>query len=144
MSITAKDVDHWLGVPTETPGLEFKEAKTSHDWEKTVQYCVALANEGGGHLVFGVSNNMPRKVVGSAACSNTIKYADDLFQALSFRVDVSEVAHPDGRVVVLTIPGRPKGTPLQYKGTYFMRVGESLRGMTPEVLREIFSEGGPS
>ena len=142
--ITPAQIDHWRNAPSETQGLEFKEAKTGHDWVKTLEYCVAIANEGGGHLVFGVTDKRPRQVVGTAACGNPMKFAHDLFQALSFRVDVLEVAHPDGRVVVLVIPSRPKGTPLQYKGTYFMRVGESLTGMTPEALRVIFAEGGPS
>jgi ATP-dependent DNA helicase RecG len=142
--ITAAQIDHWRNTPTETQVLEFKEAKTGHDWEKTLEYCVAVANEGGGHLVFGVSNGKPRQVVGTSAHQNVIKFVDDLFQALHFRVDVAEVAHPDGRVLVMTVPGRPKGTPQHYKGTYFMRVGESLRGMTPETLRSIFAEGEPS
>ncbi len=40
--------------------MEFKEAKNSFDREKLSAYCVAIANEGGGHLVLGVANTPPR------------------------------------------------------------------------------------
>lgn len=36
----------WLGEP-EGLRLEFKEAKNRYDFDKLVDYCVALANEGG-------------------------------------------------------------------------------------------------
>jgi ATP-dependent DNA helicase RecG len=143
MTITAAQIDQWRIVPTETQGLEFKEAKTKHDWIETLHYCVGIANEGGGHLIFGVSDKLPRKVVGTSAHPDVIKCADELFQTLHFRVDLCEVAHPDGRVLVFCIPGRPRGTAYEYKGTYFMRTGASLRGMTPETLRTIFAEGDP-
>jgi len=36
--------------------LEFEEAKNSYEFEELVKYCVALANEGGGWMVLGVTN----------------------------------------------------------------------------------------
>jgi ATP-dependent DNA helicase RecG len=50
----------WLNEISENEQLEFKEAKSSYDKEKLFRYCVALSNEGGGHLVFGVSDAIPR------------------------------------------------------------------------------------
>jgi ATP-dependent DNA helicase RecG len=47
--------------------LEFKEAKAAFEFEELVQYSVALANEGGGRMVLGVTNKQPRKIVGSQA-----------------------------------------------------------------------------
>jgi len=47
--------------------LEFKEAKNNYDSDKLTQYCCALANEGGGKLVFGVTDKIPRTIVGSQA-----------------------------------------------------------------------------
>lgn len=47
--------------------LEFKEAKNSYDFEELVKYCAALANEGGGKMVLGVTDRHPRQVVGTAA-----------------------------------------------------------------------------
>jgi len=44
---------------------EFKEAKSRYDFEKLVKYCAALANEGGGNFVLGVTDKRPRRVVGT-------------------------------------------------------------------------------
>ena len=140
---TAQQIDLWLTTPSEHQRLEFKEAKTQFDNRKLFKYCVAIANEGGGHLVLGVSDAKPRKVVGSAAFNDPVEMASKLFQVLGFRVDLDEVDHPDGRVVVFRIPGRPKGTAYAFEGGYLMRVGEELKPMSEDQLRRIFAEGQP-
>jgi ATP-dependent DNA helicase RecG len=123
--------------------LEFKEAKTQIDGRKLCEYCVALANEGGGYLLLGIEDKAPRGVVGSTACSNTVGMASQLFEWLGFRVDVEAVAHPDGRVVVFHIPSRPRGTAYHHDGKYLMRAGGSLVPMSEDHLRRIFAEGQP-
>ena len=143
MSITPEQVDLWRGSASETQNLEFKEAKNQYDTRKLCRYCVAIANEGGGHLVLGVADKLPRAVVGSAAFTDTQDIAEKLFQWLGFRVNVEAVAHPDGRVVVFIIPGRPKGTAYHHDGAYLMRSGEELVPMSEDQLRSIFSEGQP-
>lgn len=47
--------------------LEFKEAKNRYDFDELLHYCVALANEGGGKIVLGVTDKRPRHVVGTQA-----------------------------------------------------------------------------
>lgn len=143
MAITAAQVDLWRAVPTENQRLEFKEAKTGYDQQRLYEYCVALANEGGGHLVLGVSDSPPRKVVGTSAVNNPCGMEAKLFQKLGFRVDVEVINHADGRVVVLTIPSRPTGTAYHLDGRYLMRSGESLVAMSEDQLRRIFAEGDP-
>ena len=143
MATTVSQIDIWRSVPTETQNLEFKEAKASYDRDKLAKYCVAIANEGGGTLLLGISDKLPRSVVGSSAFSNLVATADDLFVKIGFRVNVEEVAHPDGRVVVFHIPSRPKGTAYHLEGQYLMRSGESLRPMSEDRLRAIFAEGAP-
>ena len=140
--ISAAQVDAWLQAD-EDGHLEFKEAKTSFDPEKLTRYCAALANEGGGRLVFGVTDRRPRRVVGSAAFASLGRTVHRLLQQLRLRIVAEEVDHPDGRVVVFTIPSRPIGAPIETDGRYLMRSGESLTGMTPEMLRAIFDEGSP-
>ena len=110
MNITPEQIDLWLSVRSETQNLEFKEAKTQYDNKKLYRYCVALANEGGGFFVLGVTDKQPREVVGSQAFSDPVAMAEKLFTAVGFRVDIQEVQHPDGRVVVFQTPSRPKGT----------------------------------
>lgn len=143
MAIAATQIDLWRGEPSETQILEFKEAKNSYDREKLAEYCVAIANEGGGHLLLGVADAPPRPVVGSQAFPNLIDAANELFQRVGFRVEIESVAHPDGRVVVFSIPSRPKGTAYHLNGRYLMRSGSSLVSMSGDRLRAIFAEGAP-
>lgn len=143
MATTAAQIDVWRSAPTETQNLEFKEAKTSYDRDKLARYCVAIANEGGGIILLGICDKLPRPVVGSAAFPNLVATADELFVKIGFRVNIDEVAHPDGRVVVFQIPSRPKGTAYHLDGQYLMRSGESLRPMSEDRLRAIFAEGAP-
>lgn len=144
--ITLDTLHRWLTAPAETEHLEFKEAKQQYDTAKLMRYCVALANEGGGHLVLGVSDKKPRRVVGSQAFAsaehlNSLKAA--IVEKLRIRVDAVELNHPDGRVLVFEVPGRPQGQPLDFEGAYLMRAGEDLVPMTPDRLRQIFAEGQP-
>ncbi len=143
MPISPEQIDIWRGSPTEHQRLEFKEAKTQLDNAKLHEYCVALANEGGGHLILGVANNPPRPVVGTLAFRDPTGMAEKLFDSVGFRVDVEEVMHPDGRVVVFTIPSRPRGTAYHLDGKYLMRSGQALVPMSEDQLRRIFDEGRP-
>lgn len=141
---TPSQIDIWRGVPSETHHLEFKEAKNQYDNEKLFEYCVAFANEGGGKIVLGVSNIPPRSVVGTKAFNDPFEMETKLFETLGFRVDIEEVSHPDGRVLVFHIPSRPHGTAFNRKGAYLMRCGSSLVPMSEDQLRKIFAEGKPS
>jgi len=143
MATSVSQIDLWRAMPKELQNLEFKEAKNQYDTAKLCEYCVAIANEGGGHLLLGIADRLPRAVVGSQAFSDTNQIAEKLFVWLGFRVDVEAVAHPDGRVVVFQIPSRPRGTAYHHSGKYLMRSGEELVPMSEDQLRKIFSEGRP-
>ena len=67
---TLETLNDWLADAPENEHLEFKEAKQQYDTTKLMRYCVALANEGGGHLVLGVSDKRFRQVVGTQAFQN--------------------------------------------------------------------------
>ena len=142
MSVTLTQLDAWLAAD-EGEHLEFKEAKNRFDFEKLVQYCVALANERGGQMILGVTDKKPRRVVGTQAFENLERTKAGLLERLNVRVAVDVVLHPDGRVLVFSVPSRPIATPIQYKGAYWMRGGEDLVPMTPDVLRRIFHEAEP-
>lgn len=143
MATTIAQIDAWRAARSENQNLEFKEAKTQYDNRKLYKYCVALANEGGGHLVLGIADQPPRKVVGTTAFNDPVDMAAKMFQTLGFRVDIEEVAHPDGRVVIFHVPSRPRGTAFQFEGAYLMRAGEDLAPMSEDRLRAIFAEGQP-
>ncbi|MDI1297818.1 ATP-binding protein [Methylotenera sp.] len=141
--ITIQALERWLTTPAETEQLEFKEAKNQYDTTKLLKYCVALANEGGGYLVLGVTDKAPRNVVGTQAFTTTAelnKIKAYIVEKLHFRVEVTEIVHADGRVLVFEIPPRPQGQPVNYEGAYLMRAGEDLVPMTPDKLKRIFAE----
>ena len=140
MSITVEQINLWRQLPSETQNLEFKEAKTQYDTKKLSRYCVAIANEGGGHLILGVKDKLPREVVGTQAFPDVVDIAGKLFTWVGFRIDVVEINHPDGRILVFIIPARPRGTAYHYEGAYLMRSGEELVPMSEDQLRKIFAE----
>jgi ATP-dependent DNA helicase RecG len=140
MAVTVDQIDYWRSLPAETEVLEFKAATNTFSGDKTLEYCVAIGNEGGGHLLLGIRNETPRIIVGTKAVDNPNGMAEKIFNKLGFRVHVEEIQHPDGRVVVYSIPSRPKGSAFHLDGKYLMRVGESLQPMSPDQLRKIFSE----
>lgn len=141
MTTSINELERLMSSPREGEHLEFKEAKNQFDTTKLYRYCVALANEGGGKFVLGVTDRSPRRVVGSKAFLNTSDIQAKIFEKLRFRVDVEELDHPDGRVVIFHIPSRPTGTAYQFEGAYLMRSTEDTVSMTEDQLRRIFSEG---
>jgi len=60
MPATPEQIDLWRAARKEHQRLEFKEAKKQYDTRKLSEYCVALANEGGGQLLLGIADAPPR------------------------------------------------------------------------------------
>jgi hypothetical protein len=137
---TVTQIDAWRKVELEIETLEFKEAKNQFNFRELLTYCIAIANERGGKLLLGISDEVPRQVVGTKAYPNVSRIKKDLLDKLHFRVDVEEVQHPDGRVVIFHIPSRPTGHPYHLDGAYFMRSGESLVPMTTDQIQQIIEE----
>ena len=73
--------------------------------------------------LLGIADKPPRPVVGTEAFNKLVEMAEKLFGAFGFRADIAEVAHPDGRVLVLHVPSRPRGTVYHLDGAYLMRSG---------------------
>ena len=134
-------IDKWLS-DTEGENLEFKKAETRFGLDELTEYCVALANECGGRIILGVSDQRPRQVVGTQAFPQPEQTRSQLNQRLHLGVSFDIVAHPDGRVLVFHVPSRPKGIPIQFRGKFLVRQDESLVGMSGERLREIYDEVG--
>jgi len=143
MAVDLVQLQTWMNALTEDEHLEFKEAKGGFHFEKLVKYCAALANEGGGTMILGVTDKLPRQVVGSQAFDSVERTKAGLIDKLRLRVEVTEVSHPQGRVLVFEVPPRPIGMPIAVDGAYWMRGGEDLVPMTPDLLKRIFEESGP-
>lgn len=126
----------------EGESLEFKEARRSFHFETLVKYCAALANEGGGKIVLGVTDKRPRSVVGSQAFKQPERTRAGLIEHLHLNIDFGVVNHIDGRVLIFHVPTHPIGNPVKFKGVYWERQGDSLIAMSEDRLRGIFAQAG--
>lgn len=129
-----------LLLHSENERVEFKEARATFNERDLSRYMSALANEGGGRLILGVSNQPPRRVVGTSAFPSLNDIKLRLLSRLHIRIDAYELNHADGRVVVFEAPPRPTGMPVAVEGGAWMRSGESLVAMTADMLSRIASE----
>ena len=141
MQTTTEQLQHWLAEP-EGIHLEFKEAKQNYHFEKLVEYCVALANEGGGKIILGVTDRRPRQIVGTAAFAEPGRTEAGLHDQLAHRIPVEELRTTGGRVLVVHVPTRLPGTAWQIRGRYLKRAGDELAALSDAELRAIFSETG--
>ncbi|MEM6270239.1 MAG: ATP-binding protein [Bacteroidota bacterium] len=130
--------------------VEFKEARTQYQYNKkrrsVLGYTVALANEGGGLLVFGIKESMPLQVVGSQAYVGQMgKLEQDVYRDLKIRIRTHELteAGTGNRVLVIQVPSRPVGKPLYFADVPLMRVGDRLERMSEEVFLAIVQEQEP-
>jgi ATP-dependent DNA helicase RecG len=130
----------WL-VEREGERLECKEAKSRFSYDDLEEYCAAIANEGGGRIVLGVTDKPPRRIVGTAAFPAPEKEASRLTDRLRYvKVRCEEVHTPSGRVLIFHVPSRPRGILIEINGRYLMRAGDSLRPMTQDQVRRIVLE----
>lgn len=134
-------LQEWMNA-NEDEHLEFKEAKANYDSSKLAQYCCALANEGGGRILFGVTDKRPRKIAGSQAFPQPECTRATLLDKLRINVTFEVINHPEGRVLVFHVPSHPIGLPVQVDGRFWMRQGDSLVPMSAEKLKAIFDEAG--
>lgn len=107
-------------------------------------YVVAFANEGGGRLILGMTDNEPHDVVGSDFAQGKIgALEDETYSRLGIRVRMEELYENGLRVLTAHIPPRPVGKMMKFEGVPLMRVGESLRNMSDEEMFAILSEQEP-
>jgi len=137
-----EQLEDWMRG-AEDEHLEFKEAKNQFSTDKLIRYCSALANEGGGRIVLGITDEKPRHVVGTRAFAELNSVKAKLVDKLGLRIEATVLDHSDGRVLVFEVPSRPIGMPIDYDGAYLMRAGEGLVAMTADRLKSIFDEAVP-
>jgi ATP-dependent DNA helicase RecG len=141
MSALVQQLADWM-QDKEGEQCEFKEAKQNYQFDELVKYGAALANNGGGKIILGVTDERPRRVVGTQAFQQPERTRQGLRERLPLRIDFDEIHHPDGRVLIFHVPSRPIGTPIQHDGIFWSRDGDSLTAMSEDQLRQIFAEGG--
>lgn len=134
-------VEELLNAP-EGENLEFKEAKTRFDSNEAARYCCALSNCGGGKLILGITNDRPRKVVGSEAFAQPERTRRGLMDRLRIRIDFEVLEYHGKRILIFDVASRPVGLPVQADGTAWWRDGDSLIPMPEDVRRRIYAETG--
>lgn len=141
-------LDYLLSQSHETELLEFKEAKSSYDFNKLGKYFSALANEANllgsscAWMVLGVRDK-DKQIVGSSFRTDSAKLhglkseiANKTTNRITF-IDIHVVQRSEGRVVLFQIPAAPQGIPIAWDGHYYGRDGEELNALNIEELERI-------
>lgn len=134
---------------TENEVVEFKKAENGKDFDTVGKYFSALSNEANlrgcqyAWLVFGIDDKTHEPV------STRVQFPKDYKQQIgvhttcniTFR-EIYEVYQKGKRVVMLQIPAAPLATPIQWKGHWYGRRGESLVPLDMEKIDKIRSQSG--
>jgi ATP-dependent DNA helicase RecG len=136
-----------LELSAENEIVEFKQAKNNFHFNDLGRYFSALSNEANlkhqsnAWLLFGVADN--RQVVGSNFRPER-KNLDSLKREIAEKttnritfIEIHEVQHERGRVILFEIPAAPKGFPIAFEGHYYGRDGESLSPLNLEEIERI-------
>ena len=90
--------------------------------------------------MLGVTDKLPRRIVGTAAFDTPDRTKIGLFDRLHLRIELIEIMTTAGRILSVVVPSRPLGRPVNYKGRYLMRAGSSLQPMSVDQLAVILGE----
>lgn len=151
-------IEELLRLKEKEDKVEYKEAKNTYSFEggKTtdyrkrrkcvIGYIVALANEGGGKLIFGVKETSQKNIV---VGTNFRKGEEggleqEIYNKLKIRVKVESLFNDQGkRVLVFNIPSRPVGKVFTFEDIPLMRVGDRLERMSDKVYFDALQEQEP-
>jgi ATP-dependent DNA helicase RecG len=127
----------------ESEGVECKPALLSR--REAAEYAVGIGNSGGGWLLMGVSDRIPRSVLpfDVPPDAELAKLRESVADSAGIHVAIERVETTDGPVLAMQIPPRPRGTLFHTRdGKYMIRLGEGLRGMTLAEIDAIRREAG--
>lgn len=122
--------------------IQFKEAKNRFDFGEAAKCCCALANNGGGKLVFGITDKRPRSVVGSNAFDQPERTRMGLIEKLRINIDFQILNYEGKRVLIFDVKSRPIGLPVQYEGIAWIYEGDAIKPMPEDMRRTIYEESG--
>ncbi len=136
-----------LQLTAENEIVEFKTAKDDFSIDKLGKYFSALSNEANlkkqpsAWLILGVNDN--RQIVGTLY-RQTRPSLDKLKEEIAHKttnrttfIEIHEVQHPNGRVLLFEIPPAPKCIPIAFEGHYYGRNGESITSLNLEKIERI-------
>ena len=138
--------------------VEFKEAKggnysfngSNHVDPKKRRRCIlgyvtAIANEGGGYLMFGVKDKYPHEIVGTQQSNRSEgQLESNIYNHTGIRVSTESLYDEEKRrILVIKIPSRPIGKVYKFEDVPLMRIGEELKPMSDEMYLKILQEQEP-
>lgn len=126
----------------EGENCEFKEWKTRDDFDALTKYACALANQGGGCIVLGVSDQRPRRIVGTQVWPQIEVTRKSLNQRIHLTTHWEEFQTSEGRVLVISVPRHPYGVPASWDGRSWMRDNDSLVPLSEARRKAIWEEIG--
>jgi ATP-dependent DNA helicase RecG len=141
-------LDQFRNLPAETEWLEFKEAKTSFEFDKLGMYFSALSNEANlkgkeyGWLIFGI-RDFDRAIVGTNFRQDRRsldKLKGEVSEHTTSRigfVDIHELKLSEGRVVMFQIPRAVRGIPTEWRGHCYGRDGDNTIALSSEKRERI-------
>ncbi|MBI4571828.1 MAG: putative DNA binding domain-containing protein [candidate division NC10 bacterium] len=127
----------------EGEAVEFKPKLLSR--REIAEYSVGIGNAGGGWLIMGVSDQIPRHIIPLALPpeEELARIRESVADAAQIHITIEVVPLPEGPVLVVRLPSRPRGVPFHTRdGKYLIRLGDELRGMTLAEIDAIRQEAG--
>lgn len=124
-----------IDAPSEVEGLEFKAAANTYSKDKLCEYVSAIANSGGGSLILGVTDEPPRKIVGTKAFVDLPGLRDHVYAAMRWKIDTKEFSLDGKRILIVATNAAPRGRPVGFGDKFYQRTGSSLRAMGADDLR---------
>lgn len=138
-----------MALPYETEWVEFKEARNNYDFDDLGKYFSALSNaadlngQPAGWLVFGLTDRLPRQVVGTNyrhQRPGLEKLKQEIEQhtnhQMTFRA-IHEVTVEGKRVALFEIPAAARGIPTTWNGIAYGRIHDSLKPLTLDKIEQI-------
>ena len=145
-----KTLDELRALRKETEWVEFKQARTSFDFDRLGKYFSALSNEANlkdreyGWLVFGITDE-DRKIIGTQYRLNKAKLdrlklevANGTTNRMTF-MEIHELLLSEGRVIMFQVPAATRGIPTAWKGHYYGREGESINALSLQEIEHMRS-----
>lgn len=126
--------------------IEFKEAGNKYDMDKLGKYFSAIGNEATLHdkqcgwIIFGVKDKT-HEIVGTNYCINedfnSVKkqISDNTTDNVTF-IDIYSLLYNNKRVIMFQVPAAI-GTPINWKGYPYGRVGESIGALEARKIEQI-------
>lgn len=143
------DIEKFKKLKESEDKVEYKKAKTQFNYKNSrrsiLGYVTALANEGGGKLILGMTDTYPHEVVGTTYYKESEgQLEENIYRDQKIRVTIQQLFDKNGlRVLVIDVPTRPIGKPLYFEDIPLMRVGGDLVRMSEDMYRKIINETEP-